>query len=281
MRRIDVRGRTPAGFHKISCCVWPSWVEGKVPVVCVHGLLRNARDFDKLASKLSERNEVICPDMPGRGLSDNLADPMLYTLDQYVTDMTSVMGLARARQIDWVGTSMGGLLGMMIAGMEGNPIRKLVLNDVGPVLPQAALRAIGEYMDKTPEQFESEREIEELLRRNYAAWGTLRDDEWATMARHSQRRDAAGRLTIGYDRAISMAFKGAGSDINLWETYDRIKCPVLLLRGANSTLLTSEIAQEMTRRGPYARLVEIEGCGHAPSLMTDGQIKLVADFING
>lgn len=281
MKRIEVLGHTSAGFHKISCCAWPSWIDSRTPVVCVHGLFRNARDFDKLAAELSQTRSVYCPDMAGRGFSDDLSDPNNYTIPQYIDDMTAVFAATGAREVDWVGTSMGGLMGMVIAAQPQNPIRKLVLNDVGPMIYAPSVSAIDKNKQTTPNAFKNEQEIETYLRKAYAGWGDLTDEDWALMASYGKRVRPDGSLTLAYDPAISIPLATIQSDINLWETYDRIKCPVLVLRGANSKLLTAEVAQEMTQRGPRAQCVEIEGCAHAPSLMTKEQIRLVADFIKG
>ncbi len=248
-------------------------------VVCVHGLTRNGRDFDGLAAALAAGGRrVLAPDMPGRGDSAWLADPAQYHIGTYVE---AVQALLRARNldaVDWVGTSMGGLIGMALAAMPAGPVRRLVLNDVGAFIPKAALEAILAYVGLDP-RFISLDEAERYVRQTYAGFGRLTGPQWRRLTRRSVRRRPGG-YSLRYDPAIRAPFASAAAqDISLWPLYEAIRCPVLLLRGADSELLPAPVAREMTVRGPKARLIEFEGVGHAPALMDLRQISAVADFL--
>jgi pimeloyl-ACP methyl ester carboxylesterase len=261
-------------------------------VVCVHGLTRNGRDFDTLASALAGTGagcRVVCPDVVGRGESGWLANPAGYGFPQYLADMTVLLARLEAEAIDWVGTSMGGLIGMMMAAQPGTPIRRLVLNDVGPFLPKAALARIGTYVGHDP-RFADLDAAEAYVRDVHSGFGALSDREWRhltetnVMEVEGRATDggADGTLRLRYDPGIGAGFRGAPpEDVDLWTVWDRITVPSLVLRGADSDLLLSETAAEMTRRGPRAELAEIAGCGHAPALMDPGQISLVRDWLRG
>jgi pimeloyl-ACP methyl ester carboxylesterase len=252
--------------------------EAERAVICVHGLTRNARDFDRLAEVLAAKARVYCVDVAGRGRSDRLPDPALYRTDVYAAQLLAFIAAMKLEQVDWVGTSMGGLIGMGIAAMETNPIRRLVLNDIGPFLPKAALETIGSYVGHDL-RFADVRELEAYLRKIHAPFGPLSDAEWAEMAAHSGRQDADG-WRLAYDPAIRQAFTAAPfEDVDLWPLYEAIRCPTLVLRGAESTLLTAETAQAMTERGPKAQLVTFAGVGHAPALLAADQIEAVRRFL--
>jgi pimeloyl-ACP methyl ester carboxylesterase len=248
-------------------------------VVCVHGLTRNARDFDALARALSERARVLCVDVAGRGRSDWLADPAEYRVDVYARHLLRLLELEGLRRVDWVGTSMGGLIGMAVASAgEGSPIERLVLNDIGPFVPKEAVAYIGAYVGLDP-LFRDLAELEAYLRRVHAPFGPLTDEQWAHLARHSARVLPEG-VRLSYDPAIRIPFaQAAGADIDVWALYDRIACPTLVLRGAESGLLTAAVAEEMGRRGPRAALVTFPGVGHAPALMAEDQIAAVRSFL--
>jgi pimeloyl-ACP methyl ester carboxylesterase len=181
--------------------------------------------------------------------------------------------------IDWVGTSMGGLIGMLLAALPRNPLRRLVLNDVGPFIPKAALERIAMYVGKEP-RFATLAEIEKHLRIVAAPFGPLTDAQWRHLTVHNAKQDDAGAWIVNYDAGIAVSLASVqGQDISLWESWDRISCPTLVLRGAQSDLLLASTAQEMTRRGPKARLVEFQGIGHAPALMSDDQVGAVREFL--
>ncbi len=275
MRTGGVRTLGPHGFHWIAHTDW-----GAGPVVmCVHGLTRNGRDFDRLAEAIGRKRRVVCPDVVGRGRSDWLAHAEDYGYPLYLSDMVALIARCGAAQLDWIGTSMGGLIGMMLAAQPGTPIRRLVLNDVGPLVPAAALRRIATYVGQDP-RFASLAELEAYLRSVHAPFGPLDDADWAHLAAHGHRRLEDGSFGLAYDPAIGRAVAGALFDVDLWPVWDKVTCPVLVLRGAESDLLLPATAREMTRRGPRATLVEFPGIGHAPALTSADQIAAIRDWLD-
>jgi len=268
----------PSGFHRIVYSEWPG-PAGAPTLVCVHGLTRNGKDFDALAEALSRRYRVVCPDMPGRGRSDNLRETAEYAYSTYLSDAAALIARLDADSVDFVGTSMGGLIGMMLAAQPGNPIRKLVLNDIGPFLSKVGLERIRDYVGLDP-TFRSLEALETALRANYASYGPMTEAHWRKMTRDSAQEKPGGGWGLAYDPRIGDAFKaGPLENFDIWPTWDAIRCPTLLLRGALSDLLTRETAEAMTRRGPGAKLVEFPGIGHAPPLVDEGQIGVVRDFL--
>ncbi|MDX2028358.1 MAG: alpha/beta hydrolase [Alphaproteobacteria bacterium] len=270
-------GHSALGFHRVAYIEWGR-ASARPPVICVHGLTRNGRDFDRLAETLKNETQIFCPDMVGRGQSDWLGDPALYGYPQYINDTTALIARTGKEQVDWVGTSMGGILGMLIASMPNSPIRRLVINDVGPFIPVAALKRIGEYVSLMPE-FNGVEQLERHLRQVYAPFGALTDADWKHLAAHSHRTLPNGKLTLAHDPSIGKSFLALEQDVDFWDLYDRIQCPVLLLRGTMSDILSAETAQEMTRRGPKAELMEFPHTGHAPALMDVTQINVIAEFL--
>jgi pimeloyl-ACP methyl ester carboxylesterase len=300
MKSDYVLGLTTSGFHRIHYAEWGSSDAGRT-VICVHGLTRNCRDFDFLAQALVPDFRVVCPDVAGRGMSDWLHTKEDYAYPQYCADMTAVIArvtataggltcrlsgpLERAEsekpRISWVGTSMGGLIGMALAAQPKTPIERLVLNDVGALIPHAALERIGNYVGKDP-RFKTLEELESMMRLVLAPFGALTDAQWRHLAVTGATQHEDGSWRMRYDPGIAIPFqKGQHADLDLWRLYDAIRCPTLLLRGAQSDLLRKDTAMEMTRRGPKARLVEFEGIGHAPMLMAGDQIGIVRDFLLG
>jgi pimeloyl-ACP methyl ester carboxylesterase len=252
-------------------------------LVCVHGLTRCGRDFDYLAESMSDRYRVVCPDIVGRGRSDWLRNKALYAIPQYCADIATLLAKAGAESVDWVGTSMGGLIGMALAIQPETPIRRLVLNDVGPVITAASLARIGEYLGRAP-RFDGIEQAEALVRFVSAPFGPLTDAQWRHLTLHATRVAADGKVEFAYDPGIAEPFRAQlaaaeGKDVEMWPMYDAIACPTLLLRGASSDLLTHEAALEMSRRGPRARLVEVAGVGHAPMLMDSAQVAPVREFL--
>jgi pimeloyl-ACP methyl ester carboxylesterase len=268
----------PHGFHRIAYACWSGSERQGRPIVCVHGLTRNGRDFDVLAERLSQFGPVAAPDMPGRGISDWLTHAEDYGYALYLNDVAALIARIGAAEIDFVGTSMGGIIGMLLASQPNSPIRRLVLNDVGPLVPRAALDRIGRYVGLDP-SFPDIDALEAYLRRVHAPFGTLTDAQWRHLAAHSRRALPDGNLGLAYDPAIGASMKGANSDVDLWSVYDRVTCPVLVIRGAESDLLLADTAEEMTRRGPRARLYEVAGAGHAPALMAGDQIDAIEGFL--
>ena len=265
-------------------------------VVCVHGLSRQGRDFDVLARALCERAEgrlrVVCPDVVGRGRSDWLKDPMGYQIPAYVGDMLALLAHLKPGTLDWVGTSMGGLIGIALCGQPGlplaAPVRRLVLNDVGPTIRWEALERIGTYLGQTG-RFDSVEQAAAAMLAISASFGPHTPAEWLALSRPMVKplADGSGAFTLHYDPAIAVPFRtvtqetSAQGEALLWKLYDAITADTLLLRGADSDVLAEATAQRMALRGPHARLVEFSGVGHAPTLVADDQVSAVADFLLG
>ena len=271
-------GLSPAGFHKVAYIEWGADSDA-VPVICVHALTFNGRTFDRLAEDLQSDRRVFCPDIVGRGQSDWLNDPAFYTNPHYIPDMTAMIARTGTEQVDWVGTSMGGLLGIMMASLPNSPIRRLVLNDVGPFVSLEALKGIGSYLETLPPGFAAVQEVENYLRKTYAAFGNLSDADWAHITKHDIRRLPNGRVARGFDPAIRQSLLSGTEPIDLWASYDKITCPTLLLHGETSRILSADVADEMTRRGPKAKLITLPGIGHHPALMNEEQINIVTSFL--
>ncbi len=268
----------PRGFHRMRYLEWGAPDNPRV-VVCVHGLTRNAHDFDELAQRLSRRYRVLCPDVVGRGGSDWLADKAEYGYPRYLADLATLIARSGAESVDWVGTSMGGLIGMLLAATPSAPIGRLVINDVGPFLPKAALERIASYVGQDP-RFDGLNQVEAYLRRVHAPFGPLTDAQWQAMAVHGSRRSDDGRLALGYDPGIAEPFRGGVNDVDLWAVWGLLRCNVLVVRGVESDLLSAETAAQMVARGPAGtQLVEFAGIGHAPAFMSDDQIGAVETFL--
>jgi pimeloyl-ACP methyl ester carboxylesterase len=279
MREHKVQCCGPHGLHRIHYTEWGDAANPKV-LVCVHGLTRNCRDFDFLAQALSSDYRVICPDIAGRGGSDWLKVSDDYGFPLYVSDMVTLLARLDVESVDWVGTSMGGVIGMLLAVQAGTPIRRLVLNDVGPVVTGVSLQRIGQYVGKAP-TFVDLKAAEQYIRAVSATFGPQTDAHWRHLTVHSLKQQADGQYVMTYDPELAAPFRKITHyvDTDMWAIYDLIKCPTLLIRGAQSDLLTAETAKQMTERGPRAKLVEIPGVGHAPTLMDEAQIGIVKDFL--
>ena len=274
----------PQGFSAIAYAEWGERDAART-VVCVHGLTRNGRDFDMLAGSLAAAGyRVATPDMPGRGASDWLPSSEFYTYPFYLSAMAAFVARLGVREVDWVGTSMGGIIGMMMAAQPGTPVRRLVLNDIGPFIPKAALERLAGYVGLDP-RFADIAGVEAYLRDVAAPFGPLSDDQWRHLAVHSAAPASDGRLRLHYDPAIGAPFKTEPiADIDLWAQWEKVACPVLVIRGAQSDLLLKATLDEMRTRGAAAarglvQTVEISGCGHAPALMAADQIARVAEFL--
>lgn len=317
LHRIPVAGPAARGGG-VRHLAWWAWnVTGQAwparAVVCVHGLTRQARDFDVLAQALAPHMMVVAVDVAGRGESDWLDDPMAYQIPTYVADLAQLIGHLRQRhaehtgaaeplQIDWVGTSMGGLIGMAIAAQPAMAIHKLVLNDVGPVIEPASLQRIARYIGGDP-VFASVDEAADALWAASPTFGPHTREQWLALTRPMLRPAPGGGWRLHYDPALAVPFRALAqaqqaaqqadpaaardaaasaaqaSEAMLWAIYDAITCPTLLLRGAESDLLSRATAEAMTQRGPRARLVEFAGVGHAPMLVQPDQVQVVRDFL--
>lgn len=279
---------------------WWAWGDPSAAhtVVCAHGLSRQGRDFDVLAQALVARAphplRVICPDVVGRGRSDWLQDPGGYQIPRYAGDMLAMLAQLHARAplatLDWVGTSMGGLIGLVLAGTPGLalpvPLRRLVLNDVGPAIQWTALQRIGTYLGNTG-RFETLQQAADAMWQISRSFGPHTPEQWLALSRPMVRELPEGGWALHYDPAIAVPFRAfteeaaRQGEAAVWTLYDQVRADTLLLRGAESDLLARETALEMTRRGPKARLVEFGGVGHAPTIVADDQVEAVASFLLG
>jgi len=270
---------SPAGLHRIAYRDWGD-PRNRDVLVCVHGLTRSGRDFDELARVLCAQYRVVCPDVAGRGDSDRLADAKLYTWTQYVADMVTLIARLDVEAVDWLGTSLGGLLGMALAAQAGNPIKRLLLNDAAPVVARAALERIAGYVGEE-HRFATLEDAEKHVRAIAAPFGPHSDAQWRLLTENWVRRNEDGSFRPHYDIRIAEAYRATlpEKDLELWHLYDAIRCPTLLVRGESSDLVLRQTAEQMTRRGPKAKVVEIRGVGHAPTLLQPDQIAVIRDFL--
>jgi pimeloyl-ACP methyl ester carboxylesterase len=276
-----ILGLSRSGFHDIAYVEWGP-VDADHVVICVHGLTRQGRDFDYLASELAAQGRrVVCPDLVGRGRSGWLRDPADYTILQYCADMNTLIAHTEARSIDWVGTSLGGLIGIVLGGLPGTPIERLVINDIGPVVPAGGLHRISQYVADMPETFGSFDDAERYLRQVLAPFGDLPDEHWQHLTRYSVRRDPGqDRYVTLCDPAILQALRApANPGAHLWAYWDAIDHPVMVVRGRDSDFLPSYLSNEMARRNPRAIVHDVPGCGHAPTLMPRDQVEAVVAFL--
>ena len=270
---------TTSGFHRIAYTEWGK-PNGSPTVVCVHGLTRNGRDFDYLAAMLQrDGRRVACPDIVGRGQSDWLVDKRHYTFATYCADFTAMLARLNGEAFDWIGTSLGGLIGMFMAAQPNSPIRRLVINDAGPFIPKEATRRLLTYVG-TQATFASLAEAQEYLRTILAPYGKLNEEQWAHLTRYSVRKRPDGTYETVYDPGIAVPMRSApAADLNLWPVWDQIRCPVLVLRGAESDVLRKDTAEKMKTRGPKVEVVEFEGVGHAPPLLASRHIDVVRKWL--
>jgi pimeloyl-ACP methyl ester carboxylesterase len=281
-RAGTLRGLSLTGFHQIAYVDWGP-LEGAIPVLCVHGLSRQGRDFDYVAVELAAMGRrVVCPDLVGRGRSGKLRNPNEYALPQYCADMNALVARLGTEQVDFIGTSLGGLIGMVLAGMPGNLIRRLVVNDIGPFLPWKGLARIGTYLSAMPSDFRDLGVAETYFREVLAPFGGLTDEEWMHITRHSVEWHASReRYVTLFDPQIVRAFRNPWHySLDLWKYWTAIEVPILVIRGEESDMLPADLARDMMRRNPRARVVEMKGCGHAPPLMSAEQIGCVSEFLN-
>jgi pimeloyl-ACP methyl ester carboxylesterase len=277
-RERSVQCASPSGLHRMAYTEWGDPANPQV-LVCVHGLSRNGRDFDDLARAMTDSHRVVCPDIVGRGRSDWLRDPSGYGVPQYVTDMMVLIARLDVETVQWLGTSMGGLIGMVLASLPGTPVSRLLLNDVGPAISSESIRRIGEYIGRAP-KFAGLEEAERYIRAVSAPFGALSDTQWRALTESSVRPAADGGLEMIYDPKIADSFHRATAAgmIDLWPMFDRVRCPTRIVRGEFSDLLSAEVAQAMTARGPHPDLVQVPGVGHAPMFMDEAQIAIAREF---
>jgi len=273
------------GFHTIAYRYWSSQLEvdsddTKTPVVCLHGLTRNNRDFDYLAKELSNNRRVICPDTVGRGNSDWLRDPEDYNLSQYNLDVAVVAADSGLDVYDIVGTSLGGLMGMILSSMDRTKIRRLVINDIAPEIPMWALQRLSKYLGENP-FFDNLEDVEEYMREKYAPIKPMKKEHWHKMAKHGTL-EASDGYRLAYDPTIAENYRRYWllMYFNIWEFWEQIQCPVLVLRGAESDFLTEGLMNRMRDSLPHAQFMEFDGIGHTLSLNSKKQINIVRDFLD-
>lgn len=273
---------SPVGLHQMAYKEWGDANNPKV-LVCVHGLTRVSDDFDALAAELANDYRVICPDVVGRGRSAHLRDPQYYQVPQYVSDMVTLIARLNVEHVHWFGTSMGGVIGMALASLPGNPVRKLLLNDIGPSIDAEALARIGEYVGQKV-RFATFDQAWQYVRAISLSFGMHSDEQWRKLASDVMRQDADGQWTFVYDPGLALPFKATTAqsaqldEQRLWAAYDAISCPTLVVRGMDSDLLSRETAAAMSLRGPKAKVVELAGVGHAPTFLSDTQIAIAENF---
>lgn len=281
-RLLDVSCLSGRGLHRMAYWEWGDPANDTV-LVCVHGLTRQGRDFDVVARTMVDHYRVVCPDVVGRGRSDWLRDPMGYVLPQYAADMVTLLARLNARTVHWLGTSMGGVIGLGVAALQGSPVSKLVLNDVGPRLDAAGIARIGGYVGQI-RRWKTLDEAADAIWAISTGFGPHSREQWLELTRPQLKADGEA-LVPRSDPAIAVPFKAitpetaAAGEAALWQAYDAVRCPTLLLRGAQSDLLSRDTAREMTERGPRPKLVEFAGVGHAPTLVQPDQVRAVREFL--
>ncbi|WP_136681360.1 alpha/beta hydrolase [Neptunomonas sp. XY-337] len=278
MRKGVVLGLNPTGFHRIAYREWGSQDNERV-LVCVHGLARNGRDFDEIAKVLSREYRVICPDMVGRGESDWLpsAAAAHYAIPQYVSDMTALLARLNVTSVDWLGTSMGGIIGMAMAALPQSPIRKLILNDIGAFVSKEALAHIGDYL--VPKYFADLSEAKAFMQQTYPGLSKISAQSWDTLVQYGFRETEQG-WTQHYDPTIGDITRAAASeDVDLWAIWRAIQCPQLLIWGDQSDVLTEPTVTQMCNENPQLDLYRVAGVPHVPSLMETDQISHVCEWL--
>ena len=296
MKQNYVLGLSPEGFHEIAYTEWGNCSTQFPSVICVHGLTRNSRDFDELAFSLSNKGRhILCPDVVGRGESSWFTHACNYNFRQYVSDMNVLIARANTPHIDWIGTSMGGMRGMLIASLPNTPIRKLIINDVGPHIPLKALRRLGKYAGKDP-LFKSFEEAKDYCKINFADFGDLSEEQWDHFTQYSIKQCAPNLYKLKVDPGIKYpksanqwftefihhpfkALEGIFYDIELWPIWKKIHCPVLVIHGKHSDLLTPEIIESMRHTHPDIEVYEIENAGHAPALLDQKEHDFIYNWL--
>lgn len=263
------------------CIAYTGWGDPGNPklLFCSHGLSRNGRDFDDLASAMADHYHVICPDYPGRGLSEKLDKPEDYDNMNFLTDSINLLSLFDSKVVDWVGTSMGGIIGMFLASMENSPIRKLVLNDVGTFIPKQALEEIARYLGPKP-HFENKAQARHYFETAYIGFGPMTPEQIDHLTKHGIWRLDSGGYQLSCDhRIIDRFINSTFIDVDLWDDWNRISTPTLVVRGKHSTLLTATEMQKMMESRENITAVAFDHCGHAPSLMHPDHIRVLKDWL--
>ncbi|MBA3660302.1 MAG: alpha/beta hydrolase [Gammaproteobacteria bacterium] len=289
-------GVSEEGFHRIFFTEWEPAGNGLGTVIAVHGLTRNGRDFDFLAQYLAAHHyHVYCPDIVGRGESDWLKDPQHYTYEQYVADMNAMIARTGVHDLAWIGTSMGGIIGMVLASMNNTPIRCLVLNDIGAQIPATGLARLASYPSQDPE-FKSLSEAVQYFKKIYSTFGMLSEEEWLHLTEHSVTEVSPRKWVTKLDHRVKLAsakskiawssimhpfkaLEGIMFDVDLWSIWRKIKCPVLIIHGKDSDMLTTGIINKMHAIHPHTEVLEVEQVGHAPPLFDQHQHEVIAHWL--
>ncbi len=298
MKTNTCLGVSTDGFHRVAYTEWGQPNPAKPTVFCVHGLLRNRHDFDPLAHFLTlQERHVICPDIVGRGDSDWFKNPQHYTFEQYISDMAILIAKSSATQIDWIGTSLGGLIGMKMAALPNSPIQRLILNDVGPQVPLSALRRIAGYTDLHI-KFSSKEEAIQHFQTIYADFGDLSEEQWATFTEHSIVLQANGNYALKCDPYLThnkpptqlmwelihhphKTLEGIWFDVDLWSVWQKIKCPALVIHGRHSDILLPQHISKMQQIHPHTDVIEVENAGHAPALLELADHQKISQWLDG
>jgi cobalt-zinc-cadmium efflux system protein len=280
---VECASSNASGLHRMAYHTWGDPSNPRV-LICVHGLTRRGSDFASLANVLCKDYYVVCPDVVGRGDSDYLENPMLYGIPQYVADMTTLVARLNVMSVDWFGTSMGGLIGMVYAGMPDSPIRRILINDVGPRIEPESLKRLSSYVGQ-PFAYANRADALTVLNRICASFGSHTPDEWERL-NGPLLKEEQGMWSLHYDPKIVIPFAAVNpvlakaGEMALWSHYEAIAVPILIVRGGDSDLLSSATVDEMLQRNPHARSITIPGVGHAPAFMKSEQIALAAEFFS-
>jgi len=275
----SIQGLSLQGFHKVAYTEWGDRDNPNV-LVCVHGLSRNSRDFDYLARALQKKFRVICPDLVGRGDSERTGNPATYNVIQYINDMVALIARINTKEINYLGTSLGGIIGMILASQPHTPIKKLIINDVGLIVPKGGVKRIVTYSSVFP-QFSTLEDAQENMRIRLATFGIQDPEHWNYILKHSIQQDPDGLFRFRYDPAVVKAFAGTvQADTHLDHYWKLIKCPVLVVHGEESDILTPDIIKQMVDLKPDTQVATIPNCGHAPALMSADQIEIIEEWLS-
>ncbi len=298
MKKDYFLGITEEGFHRIVYREWGLSEKNSIPIICVHGLTRNSGDFDKLAAYLEHQgNHIFCPDIAGRGESNWLKNPLNYTYEQYTSDMTSMIAVTGAHQVDWIGTSMGGLIGIVLASLPNSPIRRLVLNDVGPHISTQALARLTNKVGVIP-IFKSFAEAKTFFKTYFDEFGIIDETDWDKFTTDTVYEKSPGQIVFKMDPAARItpaksklawqvilhpqkAWEGTLFDVDLWQLWRNVKCPVLVIRGKRSDILVPSTIEKMREIHPNTDVIEIDNAGHAPALLDVKQHAMIHQWLMG
>jgi len=271
-------GLSPQGFHKLAYVEWGDRENPNV-LICTHALTRNSRDFDYLARDLQTNYRIICPDLIGRGKSDYPGNALVYNFPQYMSDMVALLARTEVENIHWLGTSLGGIIGMMLAAQPFSPIKSLILNDIGMIVPSLALQRIGTYA-RNDHGFSSFEDAKSYFQTILAPMGVVDSEKWDHITKYSTLASTPEALHLAYDPAIGESFLNQPTPTLHLETYwQSIQCPILVLHGEHSDFLPPDILTKMLYFQPKAKVITLPGCGHAPSLMEPYQIQAIGEWL--